>query len=45
MAIEHQANRLAYENDLSADTISELTIDDVKIDVKQNIQGLNNIGF
>lgn len=45
MVIEHQANRLAYENDLSADKISELTIDDVKIDVKQNIQGLNNIGF
>ena len=45
MAIEHQANRLAFENDLSADKISELTIEDISVELKQNIQGLHNLGF
>lgn len=45
MSIEHQANRLAFEADLDAEKISELNLEDVKIDVGQRIEGLNNIGF
>ena len=43
--IEHQANRLATNADLTAEMISELTLEDVKVDLRQDIQGLSNVGF
>ena len=37
LSIEHQANRLAYDVDLDASKLSELTIEDVIIELKQGV--------